>query len=190
MELNEIKKKLSENLKESRYDHTVGVAYTAAAMAMAFGADIQKAFMAGMLHDCAKGYPLERQKELCGIYGIPLTKERRESPQLLHSALAPHIARDCYENEDKEIASAIECHTTGKPGMTLLEKIVFVADYIEPGRKEIPGLSGVRQLAFSDIDQCLLRILESTMQYLESRNQNIDPKTKETYQYYKEEDRT
>lgn len=190
MELNEIKKKLSENLKESRYNHTVGVAYTAAAMAMAFGADIQKAFTAGMLHDCAKGYPLERQKELCQRYGIPLTKERRESPQLLHSALAPYIARDCYGNEDEEIASAIECHTTGKPGMTLLEKIVFIADYIEPGRKEIPGLSSVRQLAFSDMDQCLLGILESTMQYLESRNQTIDPKTKETYQYYKEEDRT
>lgn len=189
MELNEIKKKLSENLKESRYDHTLGVAYTASAMAMAFGEDMKKAFMAGLLHDCAKGYPLERQIELCKKYGIILTKERRESPQLLHSALAPYIARDCYGNEDEEIASAIECHTTGKPGMTLLEKIVFIADYIEPGRKEIPGLSNVRQLAFTDINQCLLRILENTMQYLESRDQTIDPKTKETYQYYKEEDR-
>lgn len=188
MELNEIKKKLSENLKGSRYDHTLGVAYTAASMAMAFEADVQKAFMAGLLHDCAKGYPLAQQMELCRKYGIELTKERQESPQLLHSALAPYIAGDCYGNEDEEIASAIECHTTGKPGMTVLDKIVFIADYIEPGRKEIPGLSWVRHLAFSDIDRCLLKILESTIQYLESRGQTIDPKTKETYQYYKEED--
>ncbi|MBS7008733.1 bis(5'-nucleosyl)-tetraphosphatase (symmetrical) YqeK [Anaerostipes sp.] len=189
MELNEIKKKLSENLRESRYSHTLGVAYTSASMAMAFGEDIQKAFMAGLLHDCAKGYSLEQQVKLCRKYGITLTKERQESPQLLHSALAPYIARDCYGNEDPEIASAVECHTTGKPAMTVLDKIVFIADYIEPGRKEIPGLSNVRQLAFSDMDQCLLKILEHTIQYLQGREQTIDPKTMETYQYYKEEDR-
>ena len=96
MELNEIKKKLSGNLKESRYTHTLGVAYTASAMAMALGADIQKAFRAGLLHDCAKGYPIERQMKLCSQYGIILTREMKESPQLLHSALAPYIARDCY----------------------------------------------------------------------------------------------
>lgn len=190
MELNEIKKKLSGNLKESRYTHTLGVAYTASAMAMALGADIQKAFRAGLLHDCAKGYAIERQMKLCGQYGIILTREMKESPQLLHSALAPYIARDCYGNEDVEIASAVECHTTGKPGMSLLDKIIFIADYIEPGRKDIPDLSEARRLAFSDINQCLLKIIETTMQYLKSRDQAIDPRTTETYEYYKEGDHT
>lgn len=185
MELKEIKKKLSENLKESRYTHTLGVAYTASAMAMAQGEDIQKAFMAGLLHDCVKGYSIEQQIELCRKYGIPLTRECEESPQLLHSALAPYIARDCYGNQDAEIASAVECHTTGKPSMTVLDKIIFIADYIEPGRKEISGLSEVRALAFSDMDRCLLKILESTIKYLESIDQMIDPRTIETYKYYK-----
>ena len=190
MELNEIKKKLSGNLKEGRYTHTLGVAYTASAMAMAMGADIQKAFRAGLLHDCAKGYSIEQQMKFCGQYGIILTREMKKSPQLLHSALAPYIARDCYGNEDAEIASAVECHTTGKPGMSLLDKIIFIADYIEPDRKDIQGLSEIRRLAFSDIDRCLLKIIENTMQYLKSRDQAIDPRTTETYEYYKEGDHT
>lgn len=190
MELNEIKKKLSETLKESRYTHTLGVAYTASAMAMALGQDIEQAFRAGLLHDCAKGYSINRQIELCGQYGILLTKEMNESPQLLHSALAPYIARDYYENRDAEIASAVECHTTGKPGMSILDKIIFIADYIEPGRAEIPGLSKARRLAFSDIDHCLLGIMENTIQYLERKGQTIDQRTIETYEYYKEGDHT
>ena len=74
--------------------------------------------------------------------------------------------------------------------MSLLDKIIFIADYIEPGRKDIPGLSEARRLAFSDINQCLLKIIENTMQYLKSRDQAIDPRTTETHEYYKEGDHT
>lgn len=136
-------------------------------MAMAMGADIQKAFRAGLLHDCAKGYSIEQADEILRSIWDHTHKRNEKVRSFFISALAPYIARDCYGNEDAEIASAVECHTTGKPGMSLLDKIIFVPIY-RPGLKNT-GLSEIRRLAFSDIDRCLLKIIENTMQYLKSR---------------------
>ena len=185
MELQQIEEKLKTVLKPSRYRHTLGVAYTASCMAMVFGEDITKAYRAGLLHDCAKGFSIERQRELCKRYHISLEGTLTESPQLMHQEIAPFLARDEYEEEDAQVLSAIACHTTGKIAMTPLEQIVFIADYMEPNRKMIPGLSEVRKLAFEDLDTCTETILNNTINYLKECGQKIDKRTIRTYEYYK-----
>ena len=97
-----------------------------------------------------------------------------------------NILKDKYDIEDEEILMAIRSHTTGRPGMSLLEKIVYIADYMEPGRKELPNMMDVRHLAFEDIDKCLYRILRDSLVYLKAQDMPIDQTTEETYQYYNE----
>lgn len=184
MNIGEIEQKLKLNLKPERYRHTLGVAYTAASLAMAFDGDIQKAYRAGLLHDCAKGYSLEQQRAFCEEYNINLDGILTDSPQLMHSALAPFIAKDYYEEHDSEILDAIECHTTGKPEMNPLDQMIFIADYIEPNRKIIPGLFEIRKMAFQNLDQCTLEILDHTIEFLKGKKQKIGYKTIETYEYY------
>lgn len=91
-----------------------------------------------------------------------------------------------YGVRDKDIINAILNHTTGRPGMTKLEKIIYIADYIEPNRKQAPNLAEIRKLAFVDLDRALMRILEDTLSYLETIKSDIDPMTQKTYEYYKE----
>lgn len=184
MNIGEIEQKLKLNLKPERYRHTIGVAYTAASMAMTFGEDIQKAYRAGLLHDCAKGYSLEQQRIFCEKYKIPFDGILMDSPQLMHSALAPFIAKEFYGETDMEILNAIECHTTGKPKMKPLDQIIFIADYIEPNRKMIQGLIEIRKRAFRNLDECTLQILDHTIKYLKGKKQKIDHRTIETYEYY------
>ena len=185
MELQQIEDKLKTVLKPSRYRHTLGVAYTAACMAMVFDVDTKKAYRAGLLHDCAKGFSMEKQRQLCEQYNIELEGTLTKSPQLMHQEIAPFLAKDDYEEEDQEILSAIACHTTGKSAMNPLEQIVFIADYIEPNRKMIPGLIEVRKLAFEDLDACTCEILKNTIDYLTGCDQEIDQRTVKTYEYYK-----
>lgn len=184
MKIEEIENKLKKYLKPARYRHTLGVAHTAWAMAVVFGADPEKAYRAGLLHDCAKGFSLEEQRNLCKKYGICLEGPLKDSPQLMHSALAPFLAREEYGESDRGVLSAIQYHTTGKTAMSPLEEIVFIADYIEPNRKTIPGLCEIRKLAFCDLHGCTREILKSTMLYLEQCGQKIDPRTIETFRYY------
>ena len=184
-QLAEIKKKLHKKLKKERYEHTIGVMYTAASLAMCYGADIQKALTAGLLHDCGKYCPPKEQIELCGKYDIALTESELDMPALIHAKLGAYLAEHKYGISDPEILDAIRYHTTGRPEMTMLEKIIYIADYIEPGRKEAPNLPEVRKLAFQDIDACLYLILKDSLAYLHTRNLAIDPMTEKTYLYYK-----
>lgn len=178
---------LKKELDEDRYQHTLGVMYTSASMAMRYGADVTQALLAGLLHDCAKCIPGDKKIHLCEKYGFPVSDVEYENPGLLHARLGAYLAEKKYHIHDREIIHAISSHTTGRPGMSLLEKIVFIADYIEPGRRELPNMKEVRPLAFKDIDQCLYRILEDSLVYLNSRNISVDPMTQKTYDYYKNE---
>ena len=179
-------KKLKKELDTDRYAHTIGVAYTAAALAMRYGANVQQAQGAGLLHDCAKCIPNNKKIALCHKYNIKITEIELENPFLLHAKLGAFLAMHKYGITDKEITSAILNHTTGKPNMSLLDKIIFVADYIEPQRKKQPNLAEIRKLAFINLDEALLRILEDTLVFLRSSSGKIDPMTEKTYQYYKE----
>mgnify|MGYP004567336233 FL=1 len=125
---------LKATLRPKRFRHTLGVAYTAANLAAVHNADEDKALLAGLLHDCAKFYETEEQITLCEKAGIPLTETERLNPALIHGKLGAFYAETKYQVDDEEILSAIRYHTTGHPDMTVLEKIIYLADYIEPGR--------------------------------------------------------
>ncbi len=179
------RKPLKDKLTNSRYEHTLGVEYTAASLAMCYSADIFKAEMAGLLHDCAKCYSEDFLIEVCKRNDIPISDIEYKLPYLLHAKVGAFLAKDTYGIDDEEILSAIKYHSTGRENMTLLEKIVFVADYIEPRRDLAPNLVEIRKMAYNDIDTAVLMILEDTLNYLRTQSGEIDPATEETYNYYK-----
>ncbi|MBR5047293.1 MAG: bis(5'-nucleosyl)-tetraphosphatase (symmetrical) YqeK [Eubacterium sp.] len=179
--MNEIRK----SLPYKRFEHTLGVTYTAACLAMRYGADVEKARIAGLLHDSAKYMSSKEKIQTCLRNGIPISEYEEKNPELLHAKLGAYLAEKQYGIDDPEILSAITWHTTGKPGMTLLEKILYIADYMEPNRDQAPNLTKVRELAFVDLDECLFMILRDSMVYLSVRNIIIDPMTQNTYEYYK-----
>lgn len=179
------KKKLQKKLDNDRYEHTIGVMYTAAALAMRYEYDINKASLAGLLHDNAKCIPYEKKIQMCQKYNLHLTDSEKENPALLHAKLGAFLAMHKYKVTDKEVISAILYHTTGRPKMTVLDKIIYVADYIEPNRYKAKNLDKIRKLAFIDIDEALVMILHDTLEYLNSSNITVDSLTKKTYNYYK-----
>lgn len=180
-----IQKKIEKKLKAERYGHTLGVMYTASSLAMCYEADLQNAMLAGLLHDCAKFCPVKEQMKLCDEFKIHLTESEKKMPALIHARLGAYLAEHEYNIRDAEVLNAILYHTTGKPGMTALEKIVYIADYIEPGRQQIPGLNEVRRAAFTDLNEAVALSSGATISYLESTGREIDPMTVKTYEYYK-----
>lgn len=184
----EIRKKIKKALDRERYQHTLGVAYTAACLAMRYGSDIEQAYLAGLLHDCAKCIPTEEKFRLCDKHGIELSSFERENPALIHAKLGVYIAEKEYKISNKEILSAIRTHTTGEPDMSLLQKIIFTADFIEPRRDQAKNLTQIRELAFTDLDKAVEKILSDTLNYLgKKKDSPIDPATRLTYEYYSKE---
>lgn len=186
-DISNIKKYLEKRQDKDRYEHTLGVSYTAAALAMRYGYDIKKAQLAGLLHDCAKHYPDDKILQYCEKYNISITEVEKRNPFLLHAKLGAFLAMRKYRIEDKEIISSILVHTTGKPNMSLLDKIIYVADYIEPNRSRAANLTEIRRLAFEDIDKAYVKILSQTIEYLESGRGEIDEMTYKAYEYIKKE---
>lgn len=184
--LKKLRKAMEKVQDGDRYEHTLGVEYTAAALAMRYGANVRDAQAAGLLHDCAKCLSDKKRLKICENHDIPITKVERKNPFLLHAKAGAYLARKKYRVKNQDILNAIQNHTTGRKGMSLLEKIVFVADYIEPGRKHAPNLDEIRRMAFLDLDRALLKILEDTLNYLEASGGDIDPMTEETRNYYSE----
>lgn len=179
-----IEKKLSKYLDEARFSHTLGVMYTCASLAMVHGYDLQAAQIAGLLHDSAKCIPNKKKLKICAQNDIPVTNFEKEHPFLLHAKLGAYIAAEKYGVTDKEVLSAITYHTTAKPEMTLLEKIVYIADYIEPARDKAPHLAEIRKLAFQDLNECIYEILKDTLLYLDKNPDDIDNTTKDAFDYY------
>lgn len=188
--MKKIKKYLKKHLTKERYHHTVGVAYTAMSMAMKYNPQpdnnefMIKAEIAGLLHDCAKCMDNDKKIRICNKNQISYSKIEAENPYLLHGKVGAYIARKKFDILDEDILNAITWHTTGRPDMSLLEKIIFVADYIEPSRRPIPELNLIRQLAFTDIDQAVIKILENTLKYLNEKGNPIDDMTQKTYDSY------
>ena len=180
-----MRKKVKKALDKDRYEHTKGVMYTACSLAMAYGYDLHKAMVAGLLHDCAKCIPHEEKIDLCRKNHMPVNEIELANPGLLHAKAGAILAERRYGVKDPEILHAIRVHTTGEPEMSLLDRILFVADYIEPGRCQAPRLPYLRQLAFGDLDACTAEILSDTLKYLGGRLAPIDPMTQITFDYYK-----
>lgn len=179
-------KVLKKDLDAERFRHTIGVMYTSTCLAMAYGEDMQKAQVAGLLHDCAKCIPNKKKVKMCKKHHIKMNSFEMRSPFLLHSKLGAFLAQKKYQVADREILSAIIYHTTGKPKMTVLEKIIYIADYIEPMRYKAQHLARIRALAFQDLDECMYEILKDTLAYLEGNPGEIDTATKEAYNYYEQ----
>ncbi len=183
--IEKIKSQIHQIQDGARFEHTIGVMYTAAALAMRYDMDLEQSMTAGLLHDCAKSFSSEEKLSLCKSYGLSITDAEAKNPGLLHAKLGAYIARHTYGITDQQILDAIEYHTTGRPKMTMLDKIIYIADYIEPNRNQAPNLEAIRKQAFIDIDACLYTILEASLQYLQTRSEVIDPMTEQTYLYYK-----
>ena len=185
-----IQDKLKLALDEPRFEHTLGVMYTAGCMAMAHGYDVSKAMLAGLLHDCAKCLTHQERLSLCERYDVEVTASELENKALLHAKAGAILAKTVYDIEDMEILHAIAVHTTAEQDMSMLDKIIYIADYIEPGRDKAPNLSQIRKLAYHDLNVCMAKILDDTMGYLRSKGGLIDPttaKAQEFYQQYRKE---
>lgn len=186
LSMQEIKKNLKKLLSDHRYEHTLGVAETAREMAEAFDSDPDQAYLAGLLHDCAKHYTGEELLHLSRMAGLPVTEAEEKSPFLLHAKLGAYYARERYRVKDEDILNAIRYHTTGRPGMSLLEKIIYAADYVEPGRDEAPHLKQLRRLSRKDIDETVYRIAADTWDYLQKKGRPVDPASEATLNYYRQ----
>lgn len=183
--LKSLKEKLSKELDKKRFAHTMGVAYTAANLAMAHEEDLYDAYLAGLLHDNAKCISSSEKRKLCKKYKIVLNEAEEKNPDLIHAKLGAVLAKEKYGVKDSFILNAIRYHTTGRPGMTELEKIIYIADYIEPNRKTLPDMPKIRKTAFRNLDEAMVLILQSTLQYLTDKKASIDRLTQDTFDYYK-----
>ena len=148
-------------LKHKRIPHVLGTEQEAIRLAERYGADVDEARVAALLHDCTKKLDMEQQLALCRRYGIGLDELESKALKLLHAKTGAAIARDVF-GVDEAVYSAIWWHTTGHAGMTLLEKIIYLADYIEPSR-DFPGVDKLREVCYKDLDEGLLLGLEMTI---------------------------
>lgn len=184
IDMNRIYKYLKKHLDSKRYEHTLGVAYTATAMAMCYGVNVEAAKIAGLLHDCVKCMPNEKKIRKCQKHNILLTQIEHDNPYLIHGKLGAYMAEHKFGVKNQDIMNAISFHTTGRPEMSTLEKIIYIADYIEPNRSRIPQLDSIRKMAFHDLDGTIVTILRNTLSYLKDTKSIIDPMSQQTYDYY------
>jgi predicted HD superfamily hydrolase involved in NAD metabolism len=179
MEREQALKMVKIQLTEHRYQHTLGVMETAISLARKYGVDEKKAELAAIFHDYAKFRPKEEMKEIIVSEGMP--KDLLEyNSELWHAPVGAFLAEAEAEITDKEVLDAIRFHTSGRRGMTKLEKVIYLADYIEPGR-HFPGVEEVRNLAEINLDDALIKAVQNTIMFLMKKNQAIYPETFHTY---------
>lgn len=171
-----LKKELAENLSEKRYAHVLGVESASVHLAEKYGADVKKACFAALFHDYAKCFSAEKTAAYISKYNIELNEYIKNSPNLNHGAVAAYICLNEYGIEDKDILNAVRYHTTGRENMSLLEKIICLADYIEPGRK-FDGVEKLRELAEKDLDFALYTSFNGTLINLIETDKQIAPDT-------------
>lgn len=173
MDSNEIIALLRQRLKESRLQHTLGVRDMAVKLAQRYGCDEEKAEKAALLHDFCKNLSTEESDLLVKKYDID--SRYLGNTALAHSKTAARVLEHEYGLDDREILMAIDSHTVGRPNMTLLEKIIYVSDAIEPNRS-FPGVEEFRRLAFEDLDKACIKILDQSIRYVLSKGERMDNK--------------
>ncbi len=172
-----IKKELRETLSKRRYIHSLGVASEAEKLARRYGADTEKAYLAGLVHDCAKEYPPEKMENILKEeYGVVVDSMSKMMPKILHGPLGACDAQRKFGIYDPEILDAVKYHTTGKGGMGLLTKIIYIADYIEPNR-DFDGVEELRNMAYEDINEAIIHGIDETIKDLIRRGLVIHPNT-------------
>ena len=175
--MEELEKIVISLLNPNRVAHVLGCRDTAVELAKRWGADVTDAARAGILHDITKAIDGPLQLTLCEAYGKILSDFSRRYPKTLHALTGSLVAERIF-GENKAVVDAIECHTTGKADMNLLEKIIYVADYMEPNRN-FPGVEDLRHLAFTDMDAALKLGLEMTLEHLKRQGNEVSPESRE-----------
>ena len=182
-----IENKLQQSLQPKRYIHTLGVAYMSASLAMCYGVNHKDALIAGLLHDCAKNLPEDKMLKACLRLEIPLSECEKSIPELIHAAYGSYLARKEFGITQEDILLAVRNHTLGRPDMTVLEQIVYIADYMEPGRNHptTPSLDELRKIAFQSLDEATYLVSKNSIHYFETTGKAADPMTYRVYEYYK-----
>ena len=169
-------------MRAKRIAHVRGTEAEAVRLALRWGADAEKARRAAILHDCTKYYSLEEHLALCRRYGLPLDELERTAEKLLHAKTGALLARHMF-GQDDEIYNAIFYHTTGRAGMSLLEKILYMADYIEPNR-DFPEVEELRSLAYADLDRAVALGALLSIREMEEMGRSVHHNTRDAYDYY------
>lgn len=178
-----IKDFIREKLEPDRFNHVLGVGDSAAKLAKHYNESIEKAVLAALIHDCAKNMGDEEILNIVESNGYAVDWVSKRNPQLLHGLAGAIIGKNEMGVENAEIFDAVRYHTTGRKNMGLLEKIIYLADYIELGRS-FPGVEELRRLAFEDIDKAVLSSLDNTIKYVISRGQLLHTDTIDARNYF------
>ena len=165
---------LQSRLSDYRCKHSFCVAESAAALAEQYGADVEKAYLAGLLHDITKEADQAEQFELFRLGGVELSEAERRNPKLWHAMSAPIFLKEKLDITDEEILTAIRYHTTARAGMSLMEKILYIADFISADRV-YPDVDTVRELAKQGLDETMLYTLDYTIRDLLKKRRAIHP---------------
>ncbi len=181
--LDELRPVALSYLKAKRVPHVLGVEEEAIRLAERYGADVHRARVAALLHDCTKKLDMDGQLALCERYGVELDELERKALKLVHAKTGAAIAREVFGADD-EICEAIRWHTTGKADMTLLEKVIYLADYIEPNR-DFDGVDELRKAVYGDLDEGLALGLRMSIEEIEAHGGPVHHNTREAYEYLK-----
>ena len=173
---------LHKNLKESRLKHSLSVSETAIDLAAIYGENIEKARIAGLVHDCVKNMKDSELIKVAMEHEVQLDEICLRNPSILHGLVGSIIARDVMEIYDEDILSAIRYHTTGRKNMSILEKIIYIADYVEPLRT-FNGVEELRSLSVIDLDAAVIQSLENTILYVISQKELLHIDTVEARNY-------
>ncbi len=176
MKPDQCRRLMKEMLDEELYRHSLGVAEIAVSLADRYGADTRKAYLAGMVHDYGKRYPKNELLHKANHLGLTLDRVTRQEKRLLHAPVGAALIKSELRIIDSDIIRAVAFHTTGRNGMTLLEKVIYLADYIEAGR-EFEGVDIIRKTAFSNIDQALLSAVDQAIKSILARGLMLHPRS-------------
>lgn len=182
MEFKQMADKLARVLSVKRFQHSLGVSQSAAELAVHFGENVEKAKLAGLLHDCARGLSSNNLLQIAESFAIVVNDVERCQPILLHAPVGAALAQKEYGVDDPQILKAITLHTTGGRTMATLEKIIYLADCIEPSR-DFPGIDKLRSLAFTDLDAAMLAAFDQSLHYVIELGLLIHPATIEGRNY-------
>ncbi|MDU4910034.1 bis(5'-nucleosyl)-tetraphosphatase (symmetrical) YqeK [Clostridium baratii] len=182
MEITYIYDYLKKNLKEKRYIHVLGVVSTAKKLAKLNGVSEEKVEIAALCHDAGKNLTKEQLLNIIEKNNIQLTLDEKKTPELWHAIVSPIIAKEEFNINDEEILEAARWHTTGRPNMTKLEKIIYISDMIEPSRV-FNGVDSIREAVLEDLDLGVLKGMEHTIRYLLDKEQIVDKNTIEARNY-------
>lgn len=178
MTIDEMRRELQRRLKRGRFAHSIGVANTAVRLAKKFGVDVDKAYTAGLLHDCAREFENEQLPAEAARRGIEIGEVEKSMPILLHAYIGAKMVQEIYGVDDAEIIQAIYRHTVGTRDMTPLDKIIYFADMIEPNRN-YPGVDELRDFAekSSELDEVILKALDESIIFIVQKGTLLHPDT-------------